>query len=591
MSDLEQNHSDLHLTVEQWFKLVRQHLRLWSHPDKLGKVYPQTMKLAQLLSHSVSTQPGKWVAQFHQHKPHYDQLTNLTVQAAVFAALQVCQARWPQSARHSIIAAALTANIAVLRHMDKQVKGNQLTDKEKAVLAKGGIYSYQLLKKNQVLDVLWLNTLSAALPISLAKSRSVGMHGVIVNCAWRFARALNRANVPGKVHISQVLKQLLLDSPTQANCEVVQQAAYWLRPLGTGSLVMLANGQAAQVMQPMPEARFLVFVFAGEELTPKGRFVVVAEKHLATSKPCYVCDESRLYSQLWEAPLQRIAADKSIALPTIEYQASGIFEPPKTLCELTNTLFEQPDLNKICEQIADSPQLTRLLTETATQLAGKDVKIKDARHALAMLGLNRVGPLLIQGALTEMVMDTAFPCDFLARNRLECLLQAVKFYARYTDLISAEELTLYTTFWLAPLFMSKPMHHGACQLQRFKAVKVDDAFAMAPLFGLALTDEHKQQVLELAKSWQLPQLSIELFRQINKPETTIKPAKRIVHALAVIRMATLHTHTIFHQVDIRSPFLQQHLSRNLEVLGLTLKHFLGLPDKFLLQHQPATPLI
>ncbi|MCJ8273635.1 MAG: hypothetical protein MJK04_30080, partial [Psychrosphaera sp.] len=81
------------------------------------------------------------------------------------------------------------------------------------------------------------------------------------------------------------------------------------------------------------------------------------------------------------------------------------------------------------------------------------------------------------------------------------------------------------------------------------------------------------------------------FKQINYANTSSKPAKWVAHGLAVLRLAALHCHTIFNQVDVNSPFLQQKLVQNLDVLRISLPEYLAHQDKFLLEYSPYTPLV
>ena len=108
---------------------------LWSRADGNRKVYSQASALAQRIDQSYCDHPGKWLAQLQSYKPHYDYLTNLTLKATIFAAMEVTELAWCESARTSVIAATLTANLAVLKLITKQADGVMMSEQTKTALA------------------------------------------------------------------------------------------------------------------------------------------------------------------------------------------------------------------------------------------------------------------------------------------------------------------------------------------------------------------------------------------------------------------------------------------------------------------------
>jgi hypothetical protein len=579
------------VTVEQLFKLVQQHIRLWSQPDGLEKVYVQAIQLAQHISLAFNTHPGKITAQLHHHKPHYDFTTNLTLKAAIFATIQVSKQSWSDEVCDSVIAATLTTNVAILPLLNKQSKGTPLSDKNKAALVRGTLLSYKLLKQSDVPDPLWLRAISAAIPPQQNKTYATDLTGTIIRNAYRFAKPLCRQQAVQNTSVTQVFRQICLDNSHFGMRQMGNNASRWLHGLGEGALVMLQNNQLALIMHNLPQGGYVVFLFPAQTVTAKGRFVVIANKHIASSQPCFECQEPRLYSLIWDAPLERFAAEKEIDISEQPIVKTDIFTPPKMLSGLIDSLFETPNLNKISETIKRSEQLTQLLITTASQVANKDIEITDPKHALAMLGLNRIGPLLILGALMDVVVEHQFPGFSQVHNRQQCFIQALKYYTQLTDLNSPEELSMYAVFWIAPLYVTKELQASACELNQQKSIDPLDAFSIENLFGAKITESHKLDVIKLAKNWNLPPLCLELFRQINKPDTTIKPAKKVINALALIRLTAFHTHTIFNQVDVNSAFLQQKLMQHLEATGIKLPQFLAHQEKFLSVYSPYTPLI
>lgn len=582
------------LSIEQFFKLLQQRLTGWSQPDGLNKVYPQAIALAQKLEAAYQHQPERFIAQLHQYKPQYLYLTNYTAKAAIFTAIQVSTQQWSKFARVSLIAATFTSNVAVLSLLEKQAAGQPLSPSEKNRINKGAALSYKLLTQHNVLDALWLHSISTSLPAGLQQSYPVGLHGAIVRLANLFAGRLSVPPGGKNLTVANTIKALYLDDSQTSVQHIIDNCAMHLPLLSAGTLALLKNEQLALVMHSISHDSHLVFLCAGQTLGIKGRFVVIGNKHIDRLLPCYTCEDPRLYSLLWGAPLNKTSVEKKLTLNTHGCDSddpdADIFTPPSNLAGLIAELFSQPSLNKISEQVSQSDTLRQLLTQTASQAASKDVQITDVKHAIAMLGLNRLGPLITQGALLAIVAKQRFPGDVLVDNRQQCFIQAVRYYAQYSDLMAIEEVVLFATFWLAPLHLSKELQSTACRLYRQKPLNLEDMFSITRLFALKLSDNHKQQVMTLAKNWQLPKICLEIFRHLNNPDSP-KAAKRVEQSLAVIHLATLHTHTIFSQVDVNSPFLQEKLLSNLKVLDISLKDYLKHQDTFLASYSPFTPLL
>jgi hypothetical protein len=624
------NETNKAASVDQLYSLLQKQLNSWSSINDGTKtstdgIYPQAIRLAQQFDNAYKQHPGKLIAQLHNHKPHYASVTNLTAKAVIFTTLLVAQQQWSRLPRISLIAATLTSNIATLSLLAKQTAKQGLTSNEKSRLARSTALSYRLLFENKVPDPLWLHSLSSALPTGQAKKYPLGLNGAIVRTANRFASLLMpTAGEPNQTP-SDALKALYLNDSRLSMQLIITQAAQRLSTLCQGSLLMLANQQLALVMHSVNTNSHLVFLFAGSQLSLKGRFTLITNRHIDQLLPGYDCEEAKLYSLLWEGPLKKYAAQKQLDLnqPTQPYSEpqekdeltddttdeqpaertdsaaqapdnSDIFTPPAYLAQLVADLFAQPNLGKISEQIEHSETLSLWLAKTASQCVTKNNTagvFKDTKHAIAMLGLNRLGPLLIQGSLMSAVVKQQFPGYQLVSNRQTCLIQALNYYGQFSDLVSKEEITLYATFWLAPLYLTQELQLSACRLYRQKSLDLEAMFSLVSLFGVKLTDTHKEQTLALARSWQLPQLSLEVIRQLNSPQSTTRVAKKVEQVLAVVRLATFHTHTIFNQLDISSAYLQDNLRKQLTTLDMAMGQYLEHQDLFLINHSPYTPLI
>jgi hypothetical protein len=294
---------------------------------------------------------------------------------------------------------------------------------------------------------------------------------------------------------------------------------------------------------------------------------------------------------LWEGPLSRFAEENQITFESLHCAEIDINHPPKMLDAVLTHLFDNPNLKRISSAIDSSEVLKKLLTATATEAAVQKIRITDTKHALAMLGLNRIGPLLIQGVLSDLLNRFHFPGECWIHARQNCFIQAAKFYGKHNDLVLAEEQSLYATFYLAPFFVDSTVQNRSYQLYRQIKIEAVDAFKPEMLINAEVGEHHRSAMSHLAQQWQLPKLGGEVLRQLIKPEEDKRLANTVKSAVAVLRLAAFHCHTTYNDVDISNPLLQQRLREYLNTLGLTFERFISLQDEFLQQYSPATRLL
>lgn len=600
------------LNVEQYLKLLQQHLMLWSKPEGLEKVYTQASHLAHRFDIAYNQYPSKWIAQLYQHKPHFDYITNITFKSMILTAIIVNQLRWPSHSRQSLLSAALTANIASLSVLTRQANQHPLTDKHKAILARSLALSYKLLTKHQVLDPLWLNAIAGAVNSKLRTQYPLGLQGNIIHLSTRLGKLLANPQKAQQLNLLHLVRQMYYESTNSKEQQVVQLLCQKLHKFGDGTPVLLHNKQIAILVQLAPDAiiiesessdaaqtdeppiierehGFVAFIF---EQAPdgNGRLAIIAHKHIAARCNLLCCDNPKVYSQLWESPLERFLADKGIEKSLDTHVAQLLDQPPEMLKQIEGGLLEQHSLTKLTAIIEQSSQLTELLTKTASQSASADIKIKDVKHALAMLGLNRVGPLLTQGALTDIIYSHQFPGFEQLQHKLESLIQAIKYYNQYNDLEPTENLVMYMSFYLAPIYLNPQLQTHGSKLHKPRHIKSDNIFCLESFVGISKNENYSKQTQALVRAWQLPKVCQELFKYLHQPRTSNIPANRINHNLAVIKLAIMQCQMIYNQVELKSPYIKQKIDIQLEILNIRPDQYPHIRQAFFDFYSPFTPV-
>ena len=605
------NHN--HLTVEQLFRLLQQHLNLWSQPQGLDKIYPQAATLANHLVQSYAHKPGKWIAQLHQHKPHYDHITNLTAKAAIFTCICTGELNYMPSSQTSLVAATLCANLSALNVLTRQANGHPLSDKHKAILARSHILSYKLLIKHHVLDTLWLQSLAGAVPAKQSKRHNRGFDGTIVALACHFGKMLANPKNITKITLLQVMRQLYLETKLPFASDVCQLALAKLHRYAEGTIVKLQNQQMAHLVQLAPDAvvksqapdtspttferedGYVAFVFNDYPNSYQGRFVILAHHHLLSFEPCILCDNAKIYAQIWEAPLDRFLAEKGLNVKQTP-QSDDIYTPPTELVELVARLYQQVDLNKIAAKVRASASLNHIVIATATAAAKAQVTIKDAKHALALLGLNRIGPILYRGAIVQKLAKIQFAGRQLVDIRFNCLLASIEFFNnKFNDLVQTEALVMYMQFYLAPYYLNPQVQRTAIGLYGYDSIEPPDTLTLSTLIKLngdeQAHQQHKTCLKALSVPWQLPQYAQELYRQLNQPNVQLRAAKPIAYGIAIIKLAIFNSQCLYNHINQKQPLVQKLLNEQINTLKIKPQQFYAAQQQFLDHHCIFTPLI
>lgn len=627
MTNLQPSHephnTERQFTVEQLFKLLQQHLNLWSKPDGLSKIYPQAAALSSRMVNAYQQQPNKWVAQLHLHKPHFDYVTNITAKAVIFTCICVDELHYTIDNQSSIVGAALCANIAAINVLTRQANGHPLTDKHKAILARSHLLSYKLLIKNKVLDSLWLQSLAGAIPQSYSKRYNRGYEGTIVALASLAGKMLANPKKANQITVSQVMRQLYLETKLPFASDVCQLALTQLHRYGDGVMVTLQNQQLAQLIKLAPDAivkeatdqqtipseqpsadferedGYIAFVFNDYPNSFAGRLIILAKHHLKSFEPCLSCDNPKIYAQIWEAPLTRFMAEKGLTTPAKVIPAD-IFTPPDELVDIVAQLFNQVSLNKIATQVKASKSLNGVVIDTATAAAKAEVTIKDAKHAIALLGLNRIGPILYRGAMVQRLSSIQFAGRNQVDNRFNCLLASIEHYNQFNDLVQLEPLLMYMQFYLAPWYLNHQVQQNALKLYQQHEVGAQALFSIAGLLNIDSAntqnvEQYQKDIKRLLSQWQLPKFAQELIRNIQTPIEDLKVTKPIANAIAVIRLSIYHCNSLFNpsKLDHQKTTIsaQKQLNHCFTLLRIKQQHFQSAQKQFYRHHQVFTPLI
>ena len=194
----------------------------------------------------------------------------------------------------------------------------------------------------------------------------------------------------------------------------------------------------------------------------------------------------------------------------------------------TNRLFMTGGVKKISQQIGYSSYQSNLILNHATTRNRKAIKITKTKHAVAMLGLNRVYPVIVDGSLQNIQHYYIYSGSEELNNKVNafCLISSL-ITRRYTN-----EIDEYTSVLARLLFLSLvtiPKFRFSVTNSNnttSKGSSTAQSLTLASLYGNAQLDNWSKICLMLCHSWQLPAIykqSIQYYFSFNQK---IRPSEK-----------------------------------------------------------------
>ena len=381
--------------------LLTKHNELVAAARKLARTINQLVIADRPLSQALLTLYSK------DHQPS----AQWTVKLGTLTALLCHQLGYLESVSETLVRAAITMDLSVIDTLNARFKSQPLSNDMKQRWLKHPILSAQLLKRSGVQDPLWLTLVlqhhespnGKGYPNSLPQSQLLSS-SILLGFASDSLELLMPTAKRHGILPDTVLQRCYFRRGCYLKAHI-QALADIFSPLATGTQLKLQGGGLAIVLRK-PVKDYVWAALPISRPQQKAADVVKLEKpEVDRVFPMLKIGSPNTLSTWLDGHQQMSNSQKYCWLdPTPQ--------PSPLKIQLNRLLSEdQPNITKISQYIASEPLLIDALTEMANRQTKTAKATKEIKHAIMMMGLDRLGPILMRTDLLQQCMQRRFPLD------------------------------------------------------------------------------------------------------------------------------------------------------------------------------------
>ncbi len=622
----------LYLLSQQLVQLCLKHIQLPGTDPKEPIPVAKTLvmlanKIADGLIRQYYQHPARVIAQTTFYLPHYGYLINQMLNKGILATIITQKSQWHPRPQRSVVAAAILSQACALKAIHKQANELGLTPAEQKVLKSANTCTARLLQYKGI-DQLFVQAISGNRPggAHLKSKEAI----TIVDLCVRLTRLITPSRHQKALPPAMAIKKLALINTPAYFMTWLDHLAHIFTAHYDGSLVKLLykSNKAKSKTDEGPEVRLVLlmapvdiepqdiildedtpeterpeepvrghvgYMLEDYKMSPDGEFICVNPSDIIQVLPPKACRHERVYSTIWDHALMAYRAQfPAISTSIPRVNPVTVLQPPPAVTGLIKELAsESPDVGTLCEHIDTSTYLQTLIASFASQKSRQDLEVKDTRHSLMMLGMERVGPLVIQEAINEKLLQLSFPGIHCLQQIHRCFLNCVRELGNHNDLSHPEEVALIAHVLIAPVYLNQDLQLNAWNTaQLFRPCPADSPLKrpVEQLFHIPFNEKHMTIVQKLARSWMLPSYSLEVFKLLVGDTPDKNTTKKVVMAQAVIAGATEVALCLLQQGTAGIPNTQKQLSVVAKRLKLSDKKLQAIFDQCLIEYHPMIPL-
>ncbi|MBW8191846.1 HDOD domain-containing protein [Neiella marina] len=449
----------------------------------------------------------------------YQPAAQWIVKAGSLTALLAHKLGFQETIARRLVCAAITMDLSVQDIIQARVTTGKFSADLKTRWRKHPVLSFALLRKRGVTDSIWL-------------SHVLQHH-----------ERLNGSGFPSRIHgnallatapllglVSDALELLMPTAKRQGIApETVMARLYWRRhcyhrshlnalcelfqPLPVGAQLGLKRGGIALVVRK-PVSNYVWAVKHYSRQGVKGVEVIKLMAHdIARVYPMLKVDKMDLL-ELWLEGHRQMSnsLSKNWPEPTLEPSALKV-----KLSQLLNQ--ENPNITKISEYIESEP----LLTETLFKMANREIDTakptRAIKHAIMMIGLDRLAPMLLRSDLLGQCQQRRFPMDHWVYQYVDLFAECAAQLATQSYFMMPEQARTLATFAVAGWFSDEEMSNRI-QLKDRQQNELE-LYSVFELLSATPAAELAEKGLNAARQWKLPfnlLQSLEVFADEYLPE-------------------------------------------------------------------------
>ena len=442
------------------------------------------------------------------------------LKSGVMAALLTIDLGYREEVGKAIVKAAITMDLSVLDVINARVTGSPFTNEMKQRWRKHPILSFSLLREQGLNNAMWLTHV-------LQHQERINGRG--------YPSGLNSQNListaPLLSLVSDAIELLMPTAKRQGILpETVCSRLYWRRtyyhqkhlralidlfqPLPVAAQLGLKRGGIAMVVRkPIKD-----YVWAVKHFARKGQkgieVVKLIEQDIARVYPMLKVDKLDLM-ELWLEGHRQMS--NSLSKPWPEPTPS----PSKLKVKLGQLLNqEQPSITKVSEYIASEPTLIQVLVTMANREINTKAKpTKAIKHAVMMIGLQRLGPMLLRSDLLAQCRVRRFPLDHWAETYTNLYAECAAQLATHSYVMMPEMARTLAYFAASGWYTDADLTTRIQLKDRLQ--NPVDLFIFFELLSKTNPEELASTSLDLAKEWKLPlaqEQALEILAGNYQPE-------------------------------------------------------------------------
>lgn len=581
--------------IDAFYQRIHQLVQYCLKNPKPDKAFAVAQQLSDQLYNSYCEEPAALIAQCNLYVPQYGFLGNQLFNRAIFTLTLCQQLHWHPLCVRSLVCASLLYQFPAWLIIKKIAAGDTLDTDQTKFLQTSHKRSAALLKQLGCKDPLCIDALQSP----TANSRVNQQPRQITKLAAEFALLVTPSHAVQPVHATYALKQLALRFSSPGYQSLLSLASVRFAPLHFGSIIKVIHGSQekqgpevkyalllAPVNQQEPEAQeeqladihepiqetptwlaeyyppanaWLAFVFTEYQTSGEGSYQVIHASAILKQLRPRVCRDESVYNQLWQNAFEAARANyPKIDTHLYKPNLKEVFHPKPVLKQLLLELRqESPDVNKLSNMVEASDYLKQLLNKFASKQSKKGLEITDAKHALMMIGLERLGPLVVQSCVDEKLEEFQFPGRDNLRTLRDTFLEVVREIAQLNDLAHPEETTMIAHCLINPTWLQNHIPLRAFQTERWFTKKdathyLESSYLqlLQQQFNCQIDEKYQQRIQHYLQHWFFPKYAKPTIQLILDNETNRETTRKMQRVAACIRLAIHFCYCQLHGLSV-----------------------------------------
>lgn len=573
--------------IDVFYQRIHQLVQYCLKNPKPEKAFAAAQQLSDQLYTSFCVEPAALIAQCHLYVPQYGYLGNQLFNRAIFTLTLCQQLHWHPLCVRSLVCSALLYQFPAWSLVKRQASGEALEAEQSKFLHSSTKRAAILQRQLGCKDPLCIDALQA--PQNNSKVNQKPRH--ITHLANEFAKLITPSHASQAVHATYALKQLALKFPRNGYQSLLSLASVRFAPLHFGCIIKVIHGSKekqgpevkyalllAPVNQEEPEDQeehisdthepiqetptwlseyyppanaWLAFVFNEYQTSGEGSYQVIHASAILKQLRPRVCRDESVYNHLWQHAFEAARAnypkiDTHLNKPSLK----EVFHPNPVLKQLLLELRqESPDVGKLSSMVENSEYLEQLLNKFASQQSKKGLEITDAKHALMMIGLERLGPLVVQSCVDEKLEEFQFPGRENLSAMRDYFLEVVREVAQVNDLSHPEETTMIAHCFVNPTWFQNHILLRSFQTERWFARKDANQYLESTYlqlfqqqFSCQIDDKYQQRIQFYLQHWFFPKYAQPTLQLLVSNQTNRDTTRKMQRVAACIRLAIHFTH-------------------------------------------------